>query len=57
MAGQIVFYIGRVMQILGLLTAGYALLALDMGPMFKLTAIALVEFYFGYWLTIMVGER
>ncbi|MBF0171610.1 MAG: hypothetical protein HQK87_11100 [Nitrospinae bacterium] len=53
------YYLGRTLQLLGLLTAVAALLLFndDMGEMMKIAFAGLVEFYLGYGLMAMTGRR
>ncbi len=59
MTGQIIYYIGRAMQIVGIATVCMALFSFgaDMATMFKWTGAGLLEFYLGYGLIIAVGQK
>ncbi|MBI4666152.1 MAG: hypothetical protein HY751_07080 [Nitrospinae bacterium] len=56
------FYIGRALQILGMITAAMALLTYfnqqeNMGTMMKIAGAGLVEFYVGYGITMLTGRK
>lgn len=62
MGAVIVFYLGRALQVMGMITATAALIVYGgveggMGPMMKLAGAGLVEFYVGYGLLALAGRK
>ena len=58
----LVFYIGRVLQVMGIVTVASALIVFGgadgrMGDMLKLAFAGVAEFYIGYAITAMAGRR
>lgn len=58
----VVFYIGRVLQIMGIVTTAASLIVLGgadgrMGDMLKLAFVGIAEFYIGYAITAMAGRK
>lgn len=55
------FYLGRSLQILGMLVVLKAFLSFfgqqNMGDMMKTTAVGVAEFYLGYYLVVSTGEK
>ncbi|MBI5814099.1 MAG: hypothetical protein HZB29_00630 [Nitrospinae bacterium] len=56
------YYLGRAMQVMGMLTAAASLIAFfnvdgQMGTMMKLAGAGLAEFYIGYGLIVFGGVK
>lgn len=62
MVRTIAFYIGRALQLIGMGMAAFAILAYfnqegQSGIMLKWGLAGLVEFYIGYGITMLVGNK
>ena len=62
MAKTLIFYIGRIMQLFGILTAVFSLVAFfnqegQMGNMIKWAGAGVVEFYVGYAIIALSGKK